>query len=256
MADNKTIAQNVLKAVGGKENVTNVTHCMTRLRLNLKDDKIPVDAEVKSISGVLGVVRSGGQYQVVIGQNVPKVYAEVCSIGGFATQAASEGAADKPKEKLTVKSIGSNILNYMAGSITPMIPLMMAAGLFKTLMAILGPDFLKLISETSDLYILLDFLYNAAFYFLPIFVGFNAAKKLGVNPMLGAYMGGILIVPDLIAIVNAGNPFTVLGIPMALNDYSQSLLPIVLSVWVLSYVSKFVAKVIPDVLSVSANDKM
>lgn len=231
------------------ENVANATHCMTRLRLNLKDDTIPKDDEVKAIDGVLGVVRSGGQYQVVIGQNVPKVYAEVCNIGGFVAAKPVEENLDKPKEKLTAKVIGSNILNYMAGSMTPMIPIMMAAGMFKTLMAVLGPDFFGLISAESNLYILLDFLYDAGFYFLPILVGFNAAKKLDVNPMLGAYMGAILIVPDLINIVAAGEPFTVFGIPMALNNYSQTLLPIVLSVWVMSYVNKFVSRIMPDALS-------
>ncbi|MBD5085380.1 MAG: PTS transporter subunit EIIB, partial [Clostridiales bacterium] len=101
MASNQEIAKNVLEAVGGKDNVTNVTHCMTRLRLTLKDQGIPNDEEVKKIKGVLGVVRSGGQYQVIIGQNVPKVYAEVCSIGGFAVKAAVQENLDGPKEKLT-----------------------------------------------------------------------------------------------------------------------------------------------------------
>ncbi len=90
MASNREIAENVLSAVGGKDNVTQVTHYMTRLRFNLKDQGIPNDDEVKKITGVLGVARSGGQYQVIIGQNVPKVYAEVCEIGGVAAKAAVE----------------------------------------------------------------------------------------------------------------------------------------------------------------------
>lgn len=249
MANNKEIAQNVLMAVGGKDNVIQVTHCMTRLRLNLKDQNLPNDGEVKAIKGVLGVARSGGQYQVIIGQNVPKVYEEVCKIGGFAVKAAVDENLDGPKEKLTPKTVGSNILNYVAGSVTPMIPVMMAAAMFKTLLALLGPDFFKVISAESDIYILLDFLYDAGYYFLPILVGFNAAKKLGLNQMLGAYMGCILIAPDLVALVGGDQPFTVFGIPCMLNDYSQSLLPIVLSVWVMSYVYKLVAKVMPDILS-------
>jgi PTS system beta-glucosides-specific IIC component len=244
MADNKEIATNVLKAVGGKSNVTNVTHCMTRLRLNLKDDSVPKDDEVKAIAGVLGVVRSGGQYQVVIGQNVPKVYAEVCKIGGFQTKEAIDENLDAPKEKekLTFKKVGNNILNYMAGSLTPLIPIIMAAGLFKTVLAIFGPDLLGVFSAESDMYILLDFLYDAGFYFLPIFIGYHAAKKLNASPVLGMYMGAILIAPDFIELANSGATFTVYGIPCSLNDYSQSVLPIVLSVWILSYVEKFFKK--------------
>lgn len=117
MANNKTvnnreIAENVLKAVGGAENVSNATHCMTRLRLNLKDDSIPKDDEVKAIDGVLGVVRSGGQYQVVIGQNVPKVYAEVCNIGGFATKTAADENLDKPAwQKILCRRFSTTVKN-------------------------------------------------------------------------------------------------------------------------------------------------
>lgn len=249
MADNRQIAENVLKAVGGKDNVTNVAHCMTRLRFTLKNQEIPVDEETKKINGVLGVARSGGQYQVIIGQQVPKVYKEVCEIGGFGVRASDIEETNAPKEKLTLKKAGNNVLNYMSSSITPMIPVMMAAGMFKTVLALMGPDFFKLFSTESDIYILLDFLYDAAFYFLPILVGVNAAKKVGLNQMLGAYMGCILIAPDFLAKVNEGTGFTVFGIPCAMNDYSQSLLPIILSVAAMGYIYKFIEKMMPDILS-------
>lgn len=249
MASNREIAQNVLNAVGGKDNVIGVTHCMTRLRFNLKDQGLPNDDEIKSIAGVLGVARSGGQYQVIIGQNVPKVYSEVCSIGGFAEKSAINENLDAPKEKLTIKSIGGHIMNYLAGCMTPLIPVLMAAGMFKTITAVLGPEFLNLISEDSDIYVLIDALYNAAFYFIPILLGYNAAKKLNINPIMGAYMGCILIAPELVALADAGASFTVFGIPCMLNNYSQSVLPIILSVWIMSYVDKFFTKYIPDTLS-------
>ena len=249
MADNKQIAINVLKAVGGKENVAGVAHCMTRLRFELKDMTIPQDAEIKKIDGILMAQVSGGQYQVVIGQNVSKVYTELCDIGGFATQEAVDENLDIPKEKLTLKTIGKNIMGYLSSSMVQMIPVIMAAGMIRTLMAILGPDFLGIITVESDTYILLDFLYNAAFYFMPVFLGFIAAKHMGVNQMLGAYMGAILIAPAFIAIAQSGQPFTVFGIPCVVNDYSQSILPIFLSVWVMNYVYKFIAKFMPDTLS-------
>lgn len=248
MADNKKIAEDVLAAIGGKENVTQVTHCMTRLRFNLKDEGIPEDEKVKEITGVLGVAKSGGQYQVIIGQNVPKVYAEVCTQGGFQIQDEVNENLDTKKEKVTAKSIGNGILNYLAGSLTPLIPVIMAACLFKTVLAILGPDLLGLFTAESDIYKLLDFVYDAGFYFFPILLGFTAAKKLGANQMLGAYLGAILIVPDFMALVGAGESFSVFGIPCSLNDYSQSVLPAILSVWIMSYVEKFFKKYLPDVL--------
>ena len=131
MATNKQIAENVLKAVGGKENVQQVTHCMTRLRFTLKDDTIPDKEEVKKISGVMSVVVSGGQFQVVIGQNVPKVYDELCALGNFEKKPSIDENLDKPKEKLTVKSFFGNILNGISGCMTPLIPLLLVAGLLK-----------------------------------------------------------------------------------------------------------------------------
>ncbi len=250
MADNRVIAEEVLKAVGGKENILNATHCMTRLRLNLADESIPKDDEVKNIAGVLGVVRSGGQYQVVIGQNVPKVYKEFTALGGFAAAAPVNENLDKPKEKLTAKSVGMNILNYMAGSLTPLIPILIGAAMFKTVLSILGPDMLGLFTAESDIYKLLDFVYDAGFYFLPIYIGYTAAAKIGASPILGMFMGGILLAPDFMAMAaTEGATFTVFGIPAMLNNYSQSVIPIVLSVWAMSYVEKFFKKFIPDALS-------
>ena len=139
MANNAQIAADVLAAVGGKENVSSVTHCMTRLRFILKDAGVPKDDEVKKIKCVIGVAKAGGQYQVIIGQNVAKVYDEVCKLGGFAASAAIDENLDKekPKEKLTAKKIGSNIMNYLSGSMTPLLPIMLAAGMFKTIIVVL-----------------------------------------------------------------------------------------------------------------------
>ena len=171
MADNKKIASDVLAAVGGAANISDVAHCVTRLRFTLKDQNIPVDAEVKKIPGVLGVVRSGGQYQVIIGQNVTKVYDEVCSMGSFTAHAAINENLDAPKEKLTPKKIGSKILNYLAGSMTPLIPVLTVAGFAKIVTSLFGPTMLNLIAKDSGTYILFDIIYNACFYYMPILLG-------------------------------------------------------------------------------------
>ena len=247
--DNKKIAQEVLAAVGGKDNITSATHCMTRLRLNLKDKGLPNEETVKAINGVIGVVQAGGQYQIIIGQNVPKVYAEFCAMTGLETHEAINENLDGPKEKLTLKSIGGNIMGYLAGSMTPMIPAMMGAGLCRALSAVLGPNMLNLIGETHNLYILLNFMFDGFFYFLPIMVGFNAAKKMNIPPHMGAYMGGVLIAPAFVNMVTAGQPFDIFGINVTLVNYSQSVVPVLLSVAFMGVLYKALAKVMPDALT-------
>lgn len=241
-------AEAILKAVGGKENVTNVTHCMTRLRFNLKDESIPSEEEIKRISGVVGVVKAGGQLQVVIGQTVDKVYDALCSIAGFqATQQISENL-DRPKKKWTPAAVGSAILDGLAGCLTPLIPLLMAASLFKLLVALLGPSMLHVISQKSDLYTLFTFVGDAGFYFLPIIVGYTAAKKFGATPVIAMFLGGVMLHPSFVAMATKGTPFTVYGIPSSVQNYSSTILPIIMSVWVMSYVEKFFKKILPSTL--------
>ena len=252
MADNKQIASDVLAAVGGKDNVSFVTHCITRLRFNLKDDSVLNDEEIKKIPGVIGINRAGKQYQVIIGPNVDKVYAEVCDLGGFAKQEAVDENLDAPAEKqpLTLKGIGSAIMDGLSGSLTPIIPAMLAASIFKMLVAVLGPGMLGVLKEGTDLYTLFTFVGDSAFYFFPVLVGFTSAKKFGMNPVMGAMLGAILVHPTLVAMAAEGTPFKVYGIPAAVQNYSSTLLPIILTTWVGSYVEKFLKKIIPDSLKV------
>lgn len=202
MADSKDIATGVLSAVGGKENVQGLVHCMTRLRFTLKDKSGVSDDEVKSMEGVLGVAKTGGQYQVIIGLKVPEVYAEIVNQGVAAGGEVDEdlSAQDALKEKLSAKTIGNAILNYLSGSVVPLIPVLITGGLFKTLAAIFGSTLLGVVPEDSSFIFLCNMIYNAAFYFMPIVAGFAAAKKLGANPYLGALMGAILIEPTFLAL--------------------------------------------------------
>lgn len=162
---------------------------------------------------------------------------------------AIEENLDSASEKLTPQAIGNNILNYLSGSMVPLIPVLMCAGLFKTVGVILGPTMAGVVSETSDIYILMNMLYDAAFYFLPIYLGYNAAKNIGVTPVLGAFMGGILIDPAMIQMAQDGAAFSVYGIPCIPGNYTQSVIPILLSVWAMRYVERFFKKVIPDTLT-------
>ena len=257
MADNKQIAQEVLDAVGGPENITSAAHCITRLRLNLKDQSIPDDDAIKSIDGVLGAQWSGGQYQVIIGQNVSKVYDEFCKLGVEGAGSIDEGPADgdAPKEKLTLKKAGEAVLNYLSKSLVALIPAMMSAALFRTVAVVCGEDMLGIWASDGVLYNLFyNWLYDAFYYFLPVILGYSAAKQLGADTSLGMMMGGVLIAPEFLEIIEAaeetGASYTsIYGIPAALNDYTATVLPILLCIPVLWQVEKFFKKVIPDMLS-------
>ncbi|GIN62473.1 PTS fructose transporter subunit IIB [Robertmurraya siralis] len=241
------VAEDVLKAIGGKDNVSHVTHCMTRLRFNLKDESLPDEEEVKKIQGVIGVMKTGGQFQVIIGQTVDKVYQSLVEVGGFENNAKNNNV-ELAKKKITLKSIGSGILDGLAGSLTPLIPLLLAASMFKFLIALLGPSMLGLISDQSDIYILLDFVGDAGFYFFPIAVAYTAAKKFGATPVLAIFLGGILLHPTLMSMATEGNEFSVFGIPTSVQSYSSTVLPSIMSVWVMSYVERFFNRHLPSIL--------
>ncbi|WP_303973730.1 PTS transporter subunit EIIC [Streptococcus merionis] len=251
MADNKQIAREILEAVGGKENIQELLHCVTRLRFRLKDVSLFEKETVKSIPGVLGVNIVGEQYQVVIGQTVGEVYKELCTLADIAEKKMVEDdAMDKPKEKLTPKKIGSNIIEYLSGSMIPLIPNMIVAGMFMTISTVLGPTMLNLITEEDPLYQLCNFVYSAFFSFLPIFLAITAAKKLNTNTFLSVMLGTLLVVDDLAAYGLNGETFMVYDIfPARVAEYGNSVMPILLTVWVMSYVLNFFKKHINNALS-------
>ncbi len=247
--NNEQISREVLAAVGGRENITSVAHCMTRLRFTLKDNSLPNQEEIKKIKGVLGVQISGGQFQVIIGQNVSKVYAILCDISGVAAQKSVDENLDQPKEKLTVKSALSKVMSTLSGSITPLIPIMLVAGMFKMIVAVFGPDMLGVMSAESDLYTLFTFVGDAGFYFMPVFLGYTSAKKMGATPVLGMLLGAILIHPTFVAMAGGEVTFSIYGISTTPASYASTVLPIILTSAVLVWVEKLFKKIIPSVLS-------
>lgn len=243
----KEMARQIIQDIGGSGNVVSVTHCMTRLRFNLKDMSIPQDETIKQIAGVLGVARSGGQYQIIIGQTVNEVYDAVVAAGNLNQSAPvnEQITADLRTKKWTWKSVGNTILNKIAGSLTPLIPMLIAASMFKMLVAVLGPTMLNVISVKSDLYQLFSLVGDAGFYFFPVAIGYTAAKQFAASPILGIFLGAIMLDPGLVKIVAAGKPFTVYGIPMHLTNYGSTVVPILLSVWIMSYIERFFNQKIP-----------
>lgn len=251
--DNRKIAEGVLDAVGGTGNIASATHCMTRLRLTIKEKDAVDEAKVKAVKGVLGLKWVGDQCQVIVGQNVPKVYAAVCDMGVKGAGSVDEKLdAPAAKEPLTVKGVWNAILDYMSGTMVQAIPILMGGGLFRTFAVILGPQLLNVISADSAAYIFFnDIMYEASFYFLPIYLGYCAAKKLGCSPVLGMMAGGMLMAPSVIAAAGEGGSgiISVYGIEIAAANYSQSVLPIILTMPLLNVVEKFMKRHVPDVLS-------
>ena len=185
-----------------------------------------------------------------IATDVPKVLDEFITLSGVKREAPVDENLDVPKEKLTPALVGNRILDYLSGSMTQLIPLLMAGGLFRTFAVVLGPQMCNVIAADSETYqFFYTTLYEATFYFLPIYLGYAAAKKIGASPVLGMLMGGILIAPSIITAATAKGTISVYGISIAAASYAQSVLPIMLTIPILYEVEKFFKKHMPDVLS-------
>lgn len=241
------LASEIITKVGGRDNISSVTHCMTRLRFNLKDESVAEDEVVSDIKGVLGVMHSGGQYQIVIGQTVEKLYVVLSNqLGGEV--AFSE--VERPEEKLPFswKRFGNTLLDNIASCLTPLIPVLVAASMFKMFAAILGPTMLNVLSEQSDVFKLFTFVGDAGFYFFPILIAYTAALKFKMNPLLAMFMGGIMIHPTLIAMATEQTKFTIYGLPINVQNYASTVIPIILSIWVMSYIERFFNNKLPAIL--------
>ena len=244
MADkNRKIAEEVLAAVGGSENIVSVTHCMTRLRFVLKDQSIPNKKKLESIKGVMGTNIAGGQYQVIIGNSVGNVYKELIEISGVIDTTA-DFKADQVKEKVNPVVTA---LDFIAGCMTPLFTAIIAGGLIKVLLVIFGSTLLGVLSSESDTYILMNALGDAPFYFLPILVAFTASKKLNCNSFLAVMVSSILIYPDVITLLGSEQATHLFGvIPVVHGNYASSIIPAMLSTILLKYVEILVDKIVPD----------
>ena len=239
---NRKIAEEVLNAVGGSENIVSVTHCMTRLRFVLKDQSIPNKKKIESIKGVMGTNIAGGQYQVIVGNSVGNVYRELVEISGVIDTTADFKAA-QVKEKVNPVVAA---LDFIAGCMTPLFTAIIAGGLIKVLLVIFGPTLLGVLSSESDTYILMNALGDAPFYFLPVLVAFTASKKLNCNSFLAVMVSSILIYPDVITLLGSEQATHLFGaIPVVHGSYASSIIPAMLSTILLKYVENLVDKIVP-----------
>jgi PTS system beta-glucosides-specific IIC component len=242
------LADSVLDLVGGKDNIEFFTHCVTRLRFVLKDQNVAKVDEIKKIDGVLGCQWQNGQLQIIIGQAVGDAYKLICERGGLNEEkpVAADGSNENTKKKMTVGGVFSSILDAISGCLTPAIPLLIGCGMIKVILLIL--ESAGLLGAESTTYILLSAVGDAGFYFLPVIVGGNAAKKFGANVGLGMVIGAMLIYPTFVDGVSAGTSFTLFGLPVYGASYTSTIFPVILCVWVMAPIERFFAKISPDSL--------
>lgn len=237
------LAQQIVDRVGGPTNVIKVIHCITRLRFFLKDETIAKTEEINELKGVMSVVKSGGQYQVVIGSQVGAVYSEVIDILGTKFSGEEAPSAEEVQEAPKKKNVFNRFLETLTGTITPVIGPLAAAGILKGILALL--TIFKLITAESGAYLLLNALADALFYFFPILLGFSAGKKLKTNPYIPAIIGAALVHPTVVAqLANVDLDF--FGIPVVLMNYSSSVFPVLVAAWLCSYVEKWLNKKLPS----------
>lgn len=231
----ESLAAEIVKSVGGKENIANVFHCQTRLRFTLKDESGIDDRKVESIDGVQKVIRNAGVYQVVIGTNVADVFEEVEKLVDLS------GSAEAPKQK---KNIAETIIDFVAAVFQPIIPALSGAGMVKALLALLVV--FGIIDNTSQTYTLLNMFADGVFYFLPMLLAYTTAQKMKCNPILAVGVAAMMMHPTWISLVEAGDPVKFFGIiPFKLTTYGNSVIPIILIIFVQSYVEKGLKKIIP-----------
>lgn len=240
MADITKLAAEILEIVGGAENITFVAHCMTRLRFNLKDESIVDDAKVKAIDGVIDIRHSAGQYQVIVGPKVDKVYEIVAKETGIDT---GKSAADEGE----TKGFLGKLMKLISGIMMPVLPALIACGMINAVLSILTTA--GVVSAESGIYTMLYGMGNACMYFLPVLVGSSAAKFFGIDQYIGAVLGAILIYPTFVAAAGAGDALDLFGVKFTMVSYASTVFPAIVAAWFASVLYKWLRAVLPDALA-------
>ncbi|MCY7858090.1 beta-glucoside-specific PTS transporter subunit IIABC [Bacillus sonorensis] len=238
--DYNKVSKDILQLVGGEENVQSVIHCMTRLRFNLYDNAKADRAKLESLPAVMGINISGQQFQIIIGNDVPKVYKAIIANSGLSDEKAGLQQGGKKKNVL------SAIFDVISGVFTPILPAIAGAGMIKGIIAI-AVTFGWMTSE-SQVHTILSAIGDGAFYFLPILLAVSAARKFGSNPYVAAAIGAAILHPDLTALLASGKSISFAGLPVTAATYSSTVIPILLAIWIASYVEKWIDRVTPTSL--------
>jgi PTS system beta-glucosides-specific IIC component len=248
MSKYNELAKALPDAVGGRENVAYFQHCTTRLRFNVKDRSRVDLKKIEAMDKVVGTQWSNEELQVIIGPAVAEAYRTICKEMGMEEQ----GAVEEPSgqglggKKLTPLSLVTGIMDGISGSITPLIPMMIGGGMIKVIYML--ANMAGVLPESSTTYQILYWLGDAFIYFFPVFLGATSAKKFGANQGVGMLLGALLIYPAFINAAAEGTALTIFGLPVYVTNYSTTVIPIILTVWVLGKVEKLVSAVCPDIL--------
>lgn len=242
--DFKELAALIIENVGGKGNVKSVVHCATRLRFTLHNDASAKTDVLTKTKGILSVVNAGGQYQIVIGPDVPQLYEEVLSQGGFDAAAPID---DPNAEKEDNRSKISRLLESIAGIFQPIIPAITGAGLLKALMALFA--WLGWLKSGTQTYIILNAMADAAFYFMPILLAASCARKFKCNQGNALALAGVLVYPSFVSLLGGKEAITFMGfLPVTKAIYASSVIPIILGVWFMSIVEHYMQKISPKAI--------
>jgi PTS system beta-glucosides-specific IIC component len=240
----KELAQKIVELVGGVDNVVGLTHCVTRLRFQLKDESVAQTKELEAMPDVISVQRKGGQYQVVVGGKVGKVYQEII-------RQHPNLSTEQVVEKDNDQSLINRLLNTISAILIPSLAPIVGGGMLKGFLFALTS--FKLLDGQGDTAIILTIMSDAMFYFFPFLLAVSSARKFKTNDYMALTLAGVLMYPSLIAAATEGaiTNYKFLGfIPILVVNYSSSIIPIILSVWLLSYVYRFLEKYIPDMVTV------
>lgn len=235
------LARQIVQYVGGNENIISLHHCQTRLRFELKDTSKAMPDKLNELKDVVQVVDKGGMFQVVIGMQVAEVYEEVEKL--ITPKDTSALPKSEKKEKKNPFDIAAD---FISSIFSPIVPALAGAGMVKALLALLTA--FHWIDTASNFYVILNLIGDATFSFMPILPAYTTAKKLNSNPILAAVTAGILCHPTWTALVSAGEPVSLAGIPLYLVRYTGSVIPIVLVLLVQAPLEKFLNRIVPQAI--------
>lgn len=228
------LAEQIVAKVGGAANVSDVSHCVTRLRFTLKDPSLAHTSELQSMSKVLGVVQAGGQYQVVIGNEVPSVYEAVTrELGGSVATASPAKRGFSPRE----------VLNTFASLFTPLVPALAGSGIIKGLLVL--ATYFGWLSKESGAYVILTAASDAVFYFIPMLLAYTCAKRFKADPVVSIVIAGSLLFPPLLAYMKDKESIDFLSVPVVVTSYASTVIPIILAILVYSRLEHLLDRVLP-----------
>nr|WP_154889208.1 beta-glucoside-specific PTS transporter subunit IIABC [Paenibacillus xylanexedens] len=233
--DKQQLSKDIIKLVGGEKNIEQVTHCMTRLRFNLNDNNQADKTTLKNTPGVMGVTENGGQFQVIIGNEVSEVYKAL--MNNMSNKPSAESA---PKSEKKQRNPISALFDFISGMFTPILPAIAGAGMIKGIISILVA--VGWMTNTSSTYIILSAVGDGAFYFLPILLAVSASKKMGSNVYVGAALAAGLMHPTIGALFQGGNT-SFAGITVIATSYASSVIPIVIAIWITAYVERAIDRI-------------